>query len=108
MSVECRVGHFLCVIKKGKTIILAHRNQEVKELSDSDDLHFTIPQAKKFYHYLKELNDYVKYANEKTGSIKIDVMEIGIHPKEKKWIGIEAISLMELVKEFKNTIEKNR
>ena len=106
MSVECRDGHFLGVIKKGKTIILAHRHQEQKELPDDDDLHFTIPEAKKFYRCLKELSDYTKEIQEKIGSIKIDIVEIGIHPKEKKWVGITHMNYTELVKEFENIFKK--
>jgi len=106
--IECRDGHFLGVIKKRKTIILAHRHKEKKDFPDYDDLHFDIPNAKKFYRCLKELNDYGKEITEKTGGINIEVHEIAIFPNKKKWIGISSINLMELVKQFENTFKKNR
>jgi hypothetical protein len=46
--IECRDGHFLGVIKKRKTIILAHRHKEKKDFPDDDDLHFTMPQQNNF------------------------------------------------------------
>lgn len=93
---RCRDNHFLGIIQKGKTIIIAHRHQEEKDLPDYDDLHFSLSEAKKFYYALKSLDKFKQIIQEKTGSISVSVLEINISPERKKWIGLcgENIALL--------------